>query len=258
MDDSYIEEKVLNLASEREVIPIAARERGSRMIGVAHKNSDWDVFLLFAQPAEKYATLSEYRDTVSKKYDGGDIDIHGWNVQKLGKLALDSNPNAIEFLMSDKTYFNNLEGYYGRDNILEELEDDARANFNHMALYHHYLSLARSNYEKYISSGNDCTSNRQFYVARATAYATYIRKEGRFPPLDVWEFLNKESCLENDSRFLLEYLSNKKSVGSLGEMEDKVGPMLEGETQADMEPTDERINQPTKELYNDLIRASIK
>lgn len=42
-----------------------------------------------------------------------------------------------------------------------------------------------------------------------------------------------------------------------GKMEDKVGPMLEGETQVDMEPTDERINQPTKELYNYLIRASI-
>ena len=258
MNDEYITEKLHELAEDRGVIPIAGRERGSRMIGVAHDNSDWDVFLLFAQPAEEYATLSGYRDTISKKYNYGNLDIHGWNVQKLGKLGLDSNPNAIEFLMSDKTYFNNLEGYYGRDNILAELEDDARVNFNHMALYHHYLSLARSNYEKYISSGNDCTSNRQFYVARATAYATYIRKEGRFPPLDVWEFLNKESCLENDSRFLLEYLSNKKSVGDLGEMENKVGPMLEAESDADMEPTDGRINQPSKELFNDLIRMSVK
>jgi predicted nucleotidyltransferase len=257
MKDEYITDKMHELANDRGIIPIAGRERGSRMIGVSHDDSDWDAFLLFAQPAKEYATMGGYRDTVSKKYDDGDVDIHGWNVQKLAKLGLDSNPNAIEFLMSEHTYFNNLEGYYGRDNILTELEEDARANFNHMALYHHYISLARSNYEKYIASGNDCTYNRMFYVQCATMMAKHIRKEGTFPALDVWEFLDQTDALENGERKILERLSERKQNGKLGEGQDLVGDFLDWEDNKFMEPTDERINQPSKELFNDLIRIAI-
>lgn len=252
MEDKYIETCVRELAAERDVTPVAAIERGSRMVGVSHDNSDWDVFLLFAQDPVEYATISGYRDTISKKMDNDDIDIHGWNVKKLAKLGTDSNPSAAEFLMSEKQYFNELES-----DILDRLAQEIRNNFNHMELYHHYLSLARSNYEKYIASGDDCTSNRQFYVARATAYATFIRKRGAFPQLDVWDFLDVETCLDDDDRFLLQYLSHRKEVGKLGEMPDKVGSMLTAETEAEMNPTDERINTPDKELFNKLVRQSV-
>lgn len=255
MKDDYITRKAKEAADDKSVIPIAGRERGSRMIGVEHQDSDWDAFLLFAQPAEEYAVLSGYTDTLSRKFDDGDVDIHGWNVQKLAQLALDSNPNATEFLMSEKQYFV-ASDEIGR--LLDECRAEMHHNFNHMALYHHYLSLARSNYEKYIASGNDCTSNRQFYVARATAMAKYIRKEGQWPPLNVWDLLRLETVLEEDERDLLESLSHKKADGNLGEMPDEVGPMLDAETDAEMNPKDDRINQPSKEPFNDLIRAAIQ
>lgn len=255
MNDDRIEARMYQAANDKSVIPIAGRERGSRMIGVEHGDSDWDAFLLFAQPAEEYATLSGYTDTLSRKFDNDNIDIHGWNVQKLAQLALDSNPNATEFLMSEKQYFV-ASDEIGR--LLDECKTEMHHNFNHMALYHNYLSLARSNYEKYIASGNDCTSNRQFYVARATGMAKYIRCEGQWPPLDVWELLRMETVLEEDERDLLETLSHKKADGDLGEMDDEVGPMLEAETNAEMNPKDSRINQPSKEPFNDLIRASIQ
>lgn len=254
MNDEYIIEKMEEAAEDKSVIPIAGRERGSRMIGVAHEESDWDAFLLFAQPAEEYATLSGYTDTLSRKFDDGDVDIHGWNVQKFAKLAADSNPNATEFLMSEKEYFNRLPD----DGLaLDRIEADMRHNFNHMALYHHYLSLAKSNYKKYVESGNDCTYNRQFYVMRATMMAKHIRKEGTFPHLDVWDFLDQTDCLGADERDLLEMLSTKKQNGQLGEADDLVGLHLNDEDDTFMDPTDERINQPTKELLNELIVQSI-
>lgn len=253
--ESKIEVRMREAAEDKGVIPIAGRERGSRMIGVEHEDSDWDAFLLFAQPAEEYATISGYSDTLSRKFDNGDIDIHGWNVQKLAELALDSNPNATEFLMSDKQYFcKNGE----IEDLLNDCEQEMFHNFNHMALYHHYLSLAKSNYEKYIASGNYCTSNRQFYVTRATAMAKFIRKEGYFPPLNVWDLLRVETILEQDERNLLQIVSEKKECGELGEMPDQCGPMLEREQDAAMEPQDDRINQPDKKPFNDLIRASIE
>lgn len=255
MMDNKIIERMEEAAEDKGVIPIAGRERGSRMIGVEHQDSDWDAFLLFAQPAEEYAVVSGYTDTLSRKFDGGDIDIHGWNVQKLAQLALDSNPNATEFLMSEKQYFV-ASDEIGR--LLDECRTEMHHNFNHMALYHHYLSLARSNYEKYIASGNDCTSNRQFYVTRATAMAKYIRKEGQWPPLNVWDLLRRETVLDKGERNLLESLSHKKADGDLGEMADEVGPFLEREADADMEPQDDRINQPSKEPFNELIRASVE
>lgn len=241
-------------AADKSVTPIAGRERGSRMIGVAHDKSDWDAFLLFAQPAEEYAVISGYTDTLSRKFDKGKVDIHGWNVQKLAQLSLDSNPNATEFLMSDKQYFCTSDEI---EHLLDECRDEMYQNFNHMALYHHYLSLARSNYEKYIASGNDCTANRQFYVARATAMAKFIRKEGQFPPLDVNELLRRETVLDEEERDMLKYLTTLKSNGDLGQMSDGVGPILERESDAEMEPIDSRINQPSTEPFNDLIRASI-
>ena len=242
-------------ANDKSVIPIAGRERGSRMIGVTHENSDWDAFLLFAQPAEEYATLSGYTDTLSRKFNDEEIDIHGWNVQKFAKLAQDSNPNAVEFLMSDTEYFNNLpEGGL----ILDKIEADVRHNFNHMALYHHYLSLAKSNYKKYIESGNDCTYNRQFYVMRALCMAKNIRKEGTFPNLNVWDFLDETDSLTEAERSTLQRLSEKKQNGILGEADDIVGTYLDSEDEKFMEPADRRINQPTKGILNDLIRQSIR
>ncbi len=254
MKEKRIIERMEEAAEDKGVIPIAGRERGSRMIGVEHEESDWDAFLLFAQPVEEYVTLSGYTDTLSRKFDGGDIDIHGWNVKKFATLAQDSNPNAVEFIMSENEYFNNLpnDGL-----VLDRIRADMKHNFNHMALYHHYLSLAKSNYEKYVFSCKDCTYNRQFYVMRATMMAKHIRKAGTFPKLNVWDFLEQTDALDEDERDLLTRLSEKKQNGDLGEADNLVGLYLNNEYDLFMEPTDERINNPTKELLNDLVRQSL-
>lgn len=252
MDDEYIETKVRELAQERNLKPIAARERGSRMLGVPHEDSDWDVFLLFAQEPAEYVKLGGYTDTVSRKFDDGDIDIHGWNVKKFANLTTDSNPNAIEFLMSQKEYFNDVDFPFGK------IESDVQLNFNHMALYHHYLSLAKSNYEKYIESGNDCTKGRQFYVLRATAMAKHIREEGTFPALNVYDFLDQTDALDEELEGILTKLSDAKAAGQ-GEQDnpDIVGTFLDAEYDEFMEPTDERTYNPSRQILNELIEASI-
>lgn len=251
IDDEEIEREVRQFAASRNVVPLAAKERGSRMIGVEHEESDWDVFLLFVQEAEEYAKLGGYTDTVEGKVSGKDIDIHGWNVKKFAKLLMDSNPNAVEYLMSDKEYFRDV------DFAFDKMATDAELNFNHMALYHHYLSLAKNNYRKYVESGNDCTYNRQFYVMRATCMAKHIRIGGSFPKLDVWDFLAQTDVLDEDEESLLYELSEKKSHGILGEAPDLVGEVLERENEVFMDPTNERTLHPNRASANDLIESAL-
>lgn len=252
MEQDYIEQKINELAEENNVRPIVAREVGYRMMGVAHKDSDHDVMVLFSEPPEEYIELGGNTGTIEKKYDDGELDLDMWNVRKFANLCSDSNPNAVEFLMAETQYFNYSEFEF------ETLAGDVRTYFNHMALYHHYLSLANKNYQRYVDSGTECTKGRQFYILRATAMATHIRKEGTFPKMNVYDFLDQTEALDEDVASLLRRLADAKAVGQ-GDHEcgDLVEDMFSKEYDTFMEPEDHRTNDPTDALLNELIRKTI-
>lgn len=239
-----------NKLHARGLIPVAARRVGSDLHGATHSESDIDVFALFVQEPEKYITLSEYRDTTTWNPDDKNIDLHAWNVRKFGKLLKDSNPTAIGFLFADTEYFNSV------GDSLNTLRDHVRENFTHMALYHHYLSLAESNYRKYIENHNDCTKGRQFYVWRAIQMAKYIRQRGEMPPFNSFELADKIEHM--DDGYVLQSLAEWKANGQGHEpLVDICGEKLEQEQNSDMEPTDERTKQPDTEKINNFIRGTI-
>jgi len=250
-----IREKLFELEREKNIHLINARERGSRMLGASHEDSDWDVLFLFAQDAANYATIHGRIDSIHEPHLGEneEIDLHGWNIDKFGGLIRDSNPNAIEYCRADaKEYLSFHEG-----GTFDALAKNARENFNHMSLYHHYISMGKRNWKKYIDSGNDCTKGRQFYVARSIAMAEGIRKGGEMPPLDARELADYEP-ISLETRKILAKLTEAKRVGhGPQESPDIVGALYELESEAPMEPTDERINSPDDELIDDFIRTAI-
>lgn len=252
MEDNLIVEDINTLCEEKNIEPLVAKERGSRMIGVTHDDSDWDVFLLFTQDLPDYIKLGTYIDTVSKKYREGDVDIHGWNIQKFASLLLGSNPNAIEFLLSEHQYLNNT------GSRIEELKEHIENNFNCMALYYHYISLAKNNYENHVVSKKNCTYNRQFYIIRATLMAKHIREEGTLPKVNVWEFLEQTDSINTEEREILRDLSEKKEKGILGEASDISGKIVESEREKNMEPTEERIKKPSVQKINNFISDCIE
>lgn len=254
MEDEIMSE-LRRLEREKNIHLINARERGSRMLGAEHEDSDWDVLFLFAQDCANYATIHGRIDSIHEPHLGEneEIDLHGWNIDKFGELIRDSNPNAIEYCREDaKEYLTFHEG-----GAFDRLATDARQSFNHMALYHHYISMGKRNWKKYIDSGNDCTKGRQFYVARSIAMAQGIRKGGEMPPLDARELADYEP-IDIELRKILAKLTEAKRAGH-GEQNnpDIVGELYELESEAPMEPTDERINSPDDELIDDFIRAAL-
>lgn len=257
MRDEILSE-LYRIEDEKNITLINARERGSRMLGASHARSDWDVHFLFAQEGVNYATIHGHVDSIHAPHLGEneEIDLHGWNVDKFGGLISDSNPNAIEYCRPNdeaREYLTSAAYPY-----FLELAEDAYANFNHMSLYHHYISMGKRNWRKYINSGNDCTKGRQFYVARSIAMAQGIRKGGELPPLDTRELADYEP-INKDLRKVLARLTEAKRAGH-GKQEnaDIVGPFYKDERNAEMEPTDERINSPDDDLIDAFIRSAIE
>lgn len=246
--------KLRDIERSKDIHLVNARERGSRMLGAEHEDSDWDVLFLFSQEPENYATIHGRIDSIHEPHLGenDEIDLHGWNVDKFGDLIMDSNPNAIEYCRSDaKEYIT-----FG-DESFDELAENARENFNHMSLYHHYISMGKRNWKKYVNSGNDCTKGRQFYVARSIAAAQYIRVVGELPPMDARDLADCRE-LTKDLRKVLAKLTEAKRAGH-GEQEnaDIVGPLYSLESETDMDPTDERINSPDSGVVDTFIRAAL-
>lgn len=251
--DDRIRELLDEIESERPIRVLSVRERGSRMMGVPHTDSDWDVMFVYCfEEPWKYVARGYSMPTITVKDDP--IDLHGWNVDKFAKHYMDSNPTAVEFL-DQEPYHEVLTPHW------RNLESDIRENFNHMALYHHYISMASSNYRKYVESGNNCTRGRQFYILRAAAYARYIRVEKRLPAMNVYDFLEDAhpDVLSDDEYDKLMWLSDQKSLGKGSkEHPDIVGDFYEWESDAEMEPTDVRTRSPDEATINTLIEEALR
>lgn len=250
-----IRQELFDIEADKGIHLVNARQRGSEMLGVSHDNSDYDVMFLFAQDASRYAQLDGHIDSIHdpSRGENGLIDLHGWNIDKFGELAADSNPNAIEYCRPEATEYISFHDGGVFDAVRHELQQ----NFNHMSLYHHYISMAKSNYEKYVASGNDCTKGRQFYIARAIACAAHIRRGGTLPPMDVSELSESPHIKPHLQGTLRNLADSKRSGNGSDEYHDVVGYLYTDESDADMDPTDARIRQPSRETIDAFIREAI-
>lgn len=127
--------------SHHDVRVIAARDLGSRAWKLEDPSSDVDVRALFVQDPVEYATLDGYESALALDRRN-DVEVRGWNVRRFAELVADSNPTAFEFLHSPLRY--------REFDPLGRLETDVGHAFEPLALYHHYRSLARRQYRKYL------------------------------------------------------------------------------------------------------------
>ncbi|WP_439026610.1 nucleotidyltransferase domain-containing protein [Haloarchaeobius sp. DT45] len=220
-----------DLEATHDCTVLAARDVGSRAWGLDSERSDYDVAVLFRQPAVRYATLDEYVPSVETEH-GPALELTGWNVTRFGELLADSNPSVLEFLHSPLRY--------RQYEPLSRLEADVAGDFEPIRLYHHYRSLAQHQYRKYIerrvlkngdpalvvtdetethwvgepvhvgdparvpktderyAEGScDQTVKRNLYVVRAVLYARHVRDTHTFPNLHFPSFLDE--CEERGS-----------------------------------------------------------
>lgn len=144
---------LLDIADERNLRIIGAREYGSRARGFADDDSDYDVFFVYLQRMPRYVS-GGYRETIDLTVDedesrlGQEIEFTGWDIKKFtgGDGLSGSNPMAMAYVMSDDEYVVDR----GLRDPFEAMLDHAESNFKPYALMNHWRSMTAKQYGKYI------------------------------------------------------------------------------------------------------------
>lgn len=198
------------IEKEEKIKILFAVENGSRAWRMDSINSDYDVRFVYHYPLEKYISLKQPNDVIQKYYDengkkheakGCFIDIVGFDIFKYLKLLASSNPTTIEWLKSDIVY-------HGKQN--KKFQDFAFNHFKKAALFYHYKSLGRQNYEKYIASGTNITFKKYLYALRGLVNANYVMDYNNVPPIELSDAIKKIKMPEDIRQTMLDIILLKK------------------------------------------------
>lgn len=242
------------LERERDVRVCVAVEAGSRAWGHAGPASDHDVTVVYAQPPAEYVVLDGYVASIHDAVgDGagdedGDraVDVRAWNLTRFAELLTESNPTALEALASPAVY----RGCPG----LDALREYALGAFSPIDCYHHYRSLATSQYEADESS----TVSRALVVVRAALFARYVRDAHAFPNPVFPAFLDDagerfpDAWVETARR-----LVTRKRAGEGDERAEQLDPAIVA-LPAGIDPTVHAVRGIERERVNDFVRTAFE
>lgn len=178
-----------DIENEHNIRILFAVENGSRSWGMESENSDYDVRFVFIRPYQEYLKLTIKPDIIYKHYDQEGIsckqegcyyDICGFDIYKYCRMLKQTNPTMIEWLKSDILY-------YGDKPI--QLLNLINHNYKTAPLYHHYKSMCKNNYIKYIK-GTPTTYKRYLYAMRGLINAKYVIEHEDIPPINFNEAIS--------------------------------------------------------------------
>ena len=181
------------LEDEHDVEIIGAWATGARARGTAHDWSDTDVFAIGVNEPSNLVTdrTSIYREFETFTDHGTGVDVQLWSLEAVYDGILDDNPTVIHGLDSEKAV------RIGSTTKMVELREYVLQHCNTYQLLHHYRSLAKDNYHKYIVNKNDPTVGRLFFITDALLRAWYIEETGNLPPYSAKELSVELEPLEN-------------------------------------------------------------
>jgi len=180
-----------DIEKENRIKILFAVENGSRAWGMESKNSDYDVRFVFVRPLEDYIQINKYPEVIEVAFDrkgkphhiqGSFIDFSGFDIFKFARMLSSSNPTVIEWLISDIIY-------YGKQDLV--FKKFAVENFNPVSLYHHYKSMCRNNYLKYLKSKKQVTYKRYLYAMRGLINAKWVIHNKSVPPIKFTDALKQ-------------------------------------------------------------------
>ena len=148
-------DKIEKLEKRHGFITLFAIESGSREWGIASKDSDYDVRLVYYFPKERYFDILSYPEDINIIEDN--IDINGMELRKFTKLLLKNNPTCAEWVQSQTIY----KGYIPL--LFEYFVENDIFLYN---LTYHYKGLLRQNYQKYLEQNKDLSVKRYLYAIK--------------------------------------------------------------------------------------------
>ena len=183
------------IEKEKNIKILFAVENGSRAWRISSEDSDYDVRLVFMRPLKEYIQINKPAEVINIFFDkslnpcspeSAFVDFSSFDIFKFVKMLSSSNPTTIEWLVSDIVYYGN------QNKVFKEF---AMNNFSKISLYHHYKSMCRNNYLKYLKSGSDVTYKKYLYAFRGLINAKWVAHFKTIPPIDFNEALDKSKNL---------------------------------------------------------------
>ena len=251
-----------NLEKQKNIKILFAVENGSRAWRLSSKDSDYDVRLVFTRPLKEYIQIHLPSDVINASFDknmkpcnseGAFVDVSGFDIFKYVKMLSSSNPVTIEWLMSDLVY-------YGKQNKV--FKKFAIENFNRKSLYHHYKSMCRNNYIKYLKSGNLVTYKKYLYAYRGLINAKWVAYKKTIPPMIFAEALKwMKGVIPRPILIKLMEIIELKSSGkekdilqNIVEMDDYIEGFLKDDSEAPSEKTHVTLNKLNEELRRIVLK----
>ncbi|MDO8628430.1 MAG: nucleotidyltransferase domain-containing protein [Nanoarchaeota archaeon] len=249
------------LEKEQKIKILFAIENGSRAWRMSSNDSDYDVRFIYTRPVKDYLQINHLADVIERKYDAKGkivhdhaiIDMSGFDVLKFAKMLSSSNPTVIEWLTTDIIY-------YGKQNSI--FKHHAEKNYSKQALYHHYKSMCRNNYLKYLKSGSDITYKRYLYCFRGLINAKWVAHKKGLPPIQFTTTLQEAQDIipKNIIQRLQEIIKlkiarkEKDIINKIPVMDTYIEDFLKNDDEAPQERSHATLNDLNKELQQIILR----
>jgi predicted nucleotidyltransferase len=200
-----IHESLTRVERENGVRILLAVESGSRAWGFASKDSDYDVRFLYKREPEWYSSpfVESKRDVIELPIED-ELDINGWDLRKVVKLLIKSNPALLEWFSSDLVYREDR-------GFREMFEPLLKAYYSPKAGFYHYLHMAKGNFREYLKS-DYVKTKKYFYVLRPVLCMRWIESNNDIPPL-WFETLVDETITDSSLKDAIAGLLARKKAG---------------------------------------------
>ncbi|MBI5390291.1 nucleotidyltransferase domain-containing protein [Candidatus Woesearchaeota archaeon] len=184
--------------------------------------------------------------------EGSFIDVAGFDVLKFAKMLSSSNPTVIEWLITDIVYF-------GKQN--EVFRKFARDHFSKIALYHHYKSMCRNNYLKYLKTKNSVTFKRYLYTYRGLVNAKWVVKKGTVPPIRFMDAMKEmEGIIPASIMKKLTSLidikkdgKEKEDIPNIGQLDEFIEKFLKDDREAPTEKSHATVHDLNAEVRKIIL-----
>lgn len=174
--EQKIKEYLREIEEQREIEILLACETGSRAWGFPSPDSDYDVRFIYKHKEDWYLQLFEQKDTIEIMYDNNEIDLSGWDIRKTLLLLWKSNPPLLERIQSSIIYSS-------KPGFIDGMHELSKNMYSKIATMHHYLSMAKSMYEKVKESSNEVKLKTLFYAIRTSFVCRWIIEKEMMPPI---------------------------------------------------------------------------
>jgi uncharacterized protein len=259
MKDHILE--VLNrIELEFDVKILFACDAGSRALGFASPDSDYDIRFIYIHKLEWYLSIDEKRDVLEvPKHDSLSIqidpklDVSGWELKKALRLFRKSNPSLLEWIQSKEIYYQD----FSTIEKMKMMEDDL---FSAKPFIIHHLHIAKKNFDK---EHNLKKRNIKLYlyILRSILAGKWIIQSDSVPPAGfqaLLDILHTNPVKEATQKLLMakqsgEELPDDFDMAVLDDFIIKEMELLESYAKQ----LSKKSDNPT-ELLNTLFRETLK